>query len=157
MCKWPTIFHESDSDIAADYIRKINGPLRLLNASRESVLPVNDEQRPTAMPSLTDTLAVLSHQSQQITELSSRNIAPAGPFVQALLYTASVLSLIRDAQDSEARLFKFIGEEYGGKKVEKKDGTVLTPLKELKRGKVGGDQSEQVAVMLRTALRLVDD
>jgi hypothetical protein len=126
------------------------------------------------MPSLADALAQLSHQSDQIYYLSSQNLRPAGPFVQAHLHlqaTASsskhtpVLNLIRDAQDSETRLFKFIGEETGslsgagGKRVEKREGGIVTPLKTLQRekGKAREDGRDEVDLMLRTALKLVDD
>jgi hypothetical protein len=107
------------------------------------------------MPSLSDALSALAHHSDQIRHLSTHNNSPCGPFTEACLKPHSLLSLIRDAEDSEVRLFKFIGESDGGKgkTVEKRDGTIVTPLKEMKRAK-GGDE---VDVMLRTALRLVDD
>ena len=104
------------------------------------------------MPSLADSLSGLAQRSKQIVELSSHNDSPLGPFLRAYLDT-SVLSLIRDAHPKEVRLFKFVGEEAGGKRVEKKDAE-MTPLKEFKKGRV---REEQVEVMLRTALRLVDD
>lgn len=111
------------------------------------------------MPSIADSLHNLANQSEQINYHSSRNVVPAGPFVHALLGNHNILSLIRDAAPAEARLFKFIGEESGGnKKVEKRDDGLVTPLKDIKRGggvKDGG--KEQVGVMLKTAMRLVDD
>ena len=103
------------------------------------------------MPSLEDTLNTLAHHSTQISELSSYNAQPRGPFLEAFL-RPSVLSLIRDPEPKEARLFKFVGEEGGGKRVEKREGGVVTPLKQLK-----GKEVDNVEVMLRTALRLVDD
>lgn len=111
------------------------------------------------MPSIADSLSNLAAQSEQIVYHSSRNVIPAGPFVHALLGEHNILSLIRDAHPAEARLFKFIGEESSGnKKVEKRDDGLVTPLKEIKRntgGKEGG--KEQVGVMLKTAMRLVED
>ena len=116
----------------------------------------------STMPSLADTLDNLSHHSAQIQALSSMNARPAGQFVQAYLHLnrsgptgGSVLDLIRDAADSETRLFKFIGDD-GGKKVEKREGGVITPLKEMRKQRETGDGGE-VTVMLKTALRLVDD
>jgi hypothetical protein len=120
------------------------------------------------MPSLTDALSSISHHSSQIQHLSSLNSLPAGPFVQAYLYQHTVNGLIRDAHESEARLFKFIGEVESGagggleKRVEKREG-VVTPLKEIRRRKDGGGNEEgtggrdEVDVMLRTAFKLVDD
>jgi hypothetical protein len=115
------------------------------------------------MPSLVDSLSSLADRSESITHLSHANYRPTGPFTHAILDTPSVLQLIRDAEPAEARLFKFIGEEHGGnKKVEKRDG-VVTPLKEMKGGGLRGEQApsgrngDQVGVMLKTALRLVDD
>lgn len=81
---------------------------------------------------------------------------------------AGVLRLIRDAQESEVRLFRFIGEaEVAGvgriKRVEKRDeghgvGRGMTGAMGVM---VGGDAmdggKDEVEVMLRTALRLVDD
>jgi hypothetical protein len=96
-----------------------------------------------------------------VSSLSSQNHRPSGPFTQACLNSASLLSLIRDADDSEVRLFKFIGESDTGKgkTVEKRDGSIVTPLKDMRKarsgnGKTGGDE---VDIMLRTALRLVDE
>ncbi len=65
--------------------------------------------------------------------------------------------MIRDAQDSEVRLFKYIGEAEGSgeKRVEKREGVVVTPLREMKGRKREG--RDEVDVMLRTALKLVDD
>ena len=109
------------------------------------------------MPSLADTLSQLAAHSEQVLHYSALNARPSGPFTQAYLDTPSVLHLIRDADPAEARLFKFIGEESGGaKKVEKRDDAVVTPLKEMKRK--GGDAGrDQTGVMLKTAMRLVDD
>ena len=110
------------------------------------------------MPSLADSLAQLSHQSDQITALASHNVRPAGQFVQALLRTPNVLHLIRDADDSEVRLFKFVGEEGGGvKRVEKRDGGVVTPLRDLKKKAGGNEGRDRIEAMLKTALKLVDD
>lgn len=107
------------------------------------------------MPSLADALASLAQHSEQISHLSTHNRLPCGPFTEACLNPASTLSLIRDAEDAEIRLFKFIGESDSGKgkTVEKRDGSIVTPLKDMKKAR-GGDE---VDVMLRTALRLVDD
>lgn len=118
------------------------------------------------MPSLTDSLAQLSHQSEQIYNLSQANTRPAGPYTQTYLHPitstsphASILDLIREAAESEVRLFKFIGQtpEYE-KKVEKRDGLV-TPLKELKHGRARGNGggAGEVEVLLTTAGKLVDD
>ncbi|WWD19191.1 hypothetical protein CI109_103649 [Kwoniella shandongensis] len=130
------------------------------------------------MPSLADSLDALRQQSEQIAYLSTLNSAPPGPFVQAYLHLPShpslpkgnVLQLIRDAQDSERRLFKFVGESDtaagsgaggGNKRVEKREGGVVTPLKELRKGRstagVGGGGKDETEVMLRTAMKLVDD
>ena len=120
------------------------------------------------MPSLADSLEQLSHQSAQIQHLSALNSRPAGPFVQAYLHLPSasssnspsgnVLGLIRDAQDSEVRLFRYIGEsdDGGDKRVEKREGVVVTPLREM-RGKGKSEGRDEVDLMLRTALKLVDD
>lgn len=117
------------------------------------------------MPSLADSLAQLSQQSAQIQQQSTLNSRPAGPFVHAYLQlptsstkAGTVLNLIRDAQDSEVRLFKYIGEVEGGgeKRVEKREGVVVTPLREMK-AKKGKEGRDEVDVMLRTALKLVDD
>lgn len=115
------------------------------------------------MPALIDSLSSLADRSESITHLSHANYRPAGPYTHAILNTPSVLHLIRDAEPAEARLFKFIGEEHGGnKRVEKRDG-VVTPLKDMKGGASRGEQvpggrnGDQVGVMLKTALRLVDD
>ncbi|EIW68285.1 hypothetical protein TREMEDRAFT_63457 [Tremella mesenterica DSM 1558] len=117
------------------------------------------------MPSLTDSLANLSIQSESISQLASLNSRPAGPYTQAYLYLPDSLAaghgvtgLIRDAQEPEVRLFKFIGETDvtgagGEKRVEKREG-IVTPLKRLKRDQ--GDRGD-VEVILRTALKLVDD
>lgn len=113
------------------------------------------------MPSLSDTLAHLHAQSHQIVSLSNANYKPPGPFVDAVLRSHDVLSLIRDADPSEARLFKFVGEETSGnKRVEKRDGGVVTPLKQLKNGTATGMASEgkdNVRAILQTAMTLVDD
>ena len=80
-----------------------------------------------------------------------------------------VFSLIRDATDAEGRLFRFVGESESAasgrvKRVEKREG-VVTPLKHA-RGPAEGSGSgsaaqergrEDAEVLLRTALRLVDD
>ncbi|ORY35644.1 hypothetical protein BCR39DRAFT_511282 [Naematelia encephala] len=123
------------------------------------------------MPSLAESLSTLAQQSEQIAYLSSLNAQPAGPFVQSYLHLPSgpgakpttVLNQIRDAAESEVRLFKFIGEvdgsagAAGGKVVEKREGVVVTPLRELKKRGKGGGNGEEIEVMLKTALRLVDD
>jgi hypothetical protein len=123
------------------------------------------------MPSLADALSSLSQHSSQIHHFSSQNHRPAGPFTQSFLYAETVPHLIRDAHESESRLFKFIGEvdnAAGGaaKRVEKREG-VVTPLRELRRrkegngmgddGQGGRDGKDEVEVMLRTAIKLVDD
>jgi len=105
------------------------------------------------MPSLVDSLSSLADRSESITHLSHANYRPTGPFTHAILDTPSVLQLIRDAEPAEARLFKFIGEEHGGNK----------KVEEMKGGGLRGEQApsgrngDQVGVMLKTALRLVDD
>ncbi|KAK8854665.1 hypothetical protein IAR55_003404 [Kwoniella newhampshirensis] len=131
------------------------------------------------MPSLADSLDSLRQQSEQIAYLSTLNSAPPGPFVQAYLHLPShpslprgnVLQLIRDAQDAERRLFKFVGESDsaagsgaggGNKRVEKREGGVVTPLKELKKGRGAGAGTgtggrDETETMLRTAMKLVDD
>ncbi|WVQ80154.1 hypothetical protein IAT38_002259 [Cryptococcus sp. DSM 104549] len=130
------------------------------------------------MPSLADSLDNLRQQCEQIAYLSTLNARPAGPFVTAYLHLpttlhqqqqqrGNVLELIRDASEAERRLFKFVGESDavggvgqggGNKKVEKRDGDVVTPLKDLKKGKAaavpGRDDTE---IMLKTAMKLVDD
>jgi hypothetical protein len=127
------------------------------------------------MPSLADSLAQLAQQSEHIHHLSQANHRPAGPYTQTYLHStsaatspfASVLDLIREAAESEVRLFKFIGQTAEHeKKVEKRDG-VLTPLKELRAGKHGKGQGQgqgrgddanvEIEVLLRTAGKLVDD
>jgi hypothetical protein len=140
-----------------------------VNKSRPDKLgwSIIDSHNSFMMPSLADSLAQLSLQSAQIQHLSTLNSRPAGPFVQAYLHlptsssskSGTVLNLIRDAQDSEVRLFKYIGETEGSgeKRVEKRDGVVVTPLREMRgKGKVKEGRDE-VDVMLRTALKLVDD
>lgn len=72
-----------------------------------------------------------------------------------------VLSLIRDAQDSEVRLFRYIGDtESAGQgrvqRLEKRDA-VVTPLKRVAQGKGAAGARDDVEVLLNTALRLVDD
>ncbi|OWT38149.1 hypothetical protein C362_04015 [Cryptococcus neoformans Bt1] len=131
------------------------------------------------MPSLAESLDALAHHSEQIAYLSTLNAAPPGPFTAAYLHLppphlshlgkGNVLELIRDASDAERRLFKFVGENNlpgvvgggGNKRVEKREGGVVTPLKELKRrgggSGGGGTEKDEVEVMLRTALKLVDD
>lgn len=131
------------------------------------------------MPSLAESLDALAHHSEQIAYLSTLNAAPPGPFTTAYLHLppphlshlgkGNVLELIRDASDAERRLFKFVGENNlpgvvgggGNKRVEKREGGVVTPLKELKRrgggSGGGGTEKDEVEVMLRTALKLVDD
>ena len=98
------------------------------------------------MPSLADSVAQLAHQSAQIQHLSTLNQRPAGPFVQAYLHlpgpanhAGTVLDLIRDAQEPEVRLFKYIGEAEGSgeKRVEKREGIVVTPLREMRNGGEG--------------------
>lgn len=139
------------------------------------------------MPSLSDSLSALVDYSAQIHKLSASNLSPSGPYTTAYLDslhlnptphpssssasrkrsrasnrddTAGVLNLIRDAQESEVRLFRFIGEaEVAGvgrvKRVEKRD--------EARGSGAGGsamsgvEGRDEVEVMLRTALRLVDD
>lgn len=135
------------------------------------------------MPSLSDSLSALSDYTQQILLLSSSNLQPSGPYTTAYLdslhlnpassassssakrqarSTGGVLSLIRDAQESETRLFRFIGEaEVAGvgrvKKVEKRDNIGKSGLGVDGDGAGAGKGRDEVEVMLRTALRLVDD
>ncbi|WVQ95073.1 hypothetical protein IAU59_002166 [Kwoniella sp. CBS 9459] len=161
------------------------------------------------MPSLADALETLKTQSEQLAYLSTLNSDPPGRFVQAYLHlptyrygyghtdgakNGNVLTLIRDANDSERRLFKFVGEENqnpvsasnvkagaggssrdggknaaagsggGNKRVEKRDGGLITPLKDLRRGKLSGNTAstggagrDEAEIVLRTALKLVDD
>lgn len=117
--------------------------------------------------------------------MSSENSQSAGPFVQAYLKvsphfalasssrrvpTRSATELIRDSDESEKRLFKFIGEDKGAnggassgsglKRVEKREGGVVTPLKDLRKARHGDGDSrgaEDVEIMLMTAGKLVDD
>lgn len=151
------------------------------------------------MPSLADSLATLAEQSTAIHTLSEHNLAPPGRFTTAYLDSirsnpdparrnaharrrrdgsvvgdvgGGVLSLIRDAHESEVRLFKFVGEsESAGmgkvQRVEKREGIV--PLEENGRvrgdwgggGGGGGEGREEgrddVETLLNTALKLVDD
>ena len=123
------------------------------------------------MPSLSDSLTQLSHQSSQIQYLSLHNIRPDGPFVRAYHHSTpassslaastsgTVLDLIRDAQESEVRLFKYIGEAEGGgeKRAEKREGLVVTPLREMTREDKRREGRDEVDMLLRTALKLVDD
>jgi hypothetical protein len=135
------------------------------------------------MPSLSDSLSALADYSAQIHKLSASNLTPSGPYTTAYLDslhlnppphpssssiprkrsrvsnrdTAGVLNLIRDAQESEVRLFRFIGEaEVAGvgrvKRVEKRDEGHTRGA-----GMGGVEGRDEVEVMLRTALRLVDD
>lgn len=108
------------------------------------------------MPSLADTLEQLSSHSQQITQLAQLNRRPTGPFTSAYLESRIAPDLIRDSEEGERRLFKFIGEtENATKKVEKREGLV-TPLKDLQRGKNKGSRNE-VEVVLTAVAKLVDD
>lgn len=137
---------------------KLKFPVHLRSTRRvsDSILSTYPSSPFAPMPSLADTLAHLHAQSEQIVHLSAHNYRSSGPFAQAYLGTPDVLSLIRDADPSESRLFKFIGEESSGnKKVEKRDGGVVTPLKEFKKRPV--DAVEGVGVMLKTAMTLVED
>ncbi|OCF32763.1 hypothetical protein I316_05685 [Kwoniella heveanensis BCC8398] len=181
------------------------------------------------MPSLADALETLKTQSEQLAYLSTLNSDSPGRFVQAYLHLppayyrhgygygydykgvgekeGNVLNLIRDASDSERRLFKFVGEDNqnpppasaastsagklgrasgangqkgingsaggggggGNKRVEKRDGGLITPLKDLRRGKLSGNAAagqghggagtgrDEAEIVLRTALKLVDD
>ncbi|WWC63424.1 uncharacterized protein I303_106026 [Kwoniella dejecticola CBS 10117] len=137
------------------------------------------------MPSLADTLDTLSSRSSELAYLSTLNSRPDGPFVQAYLGSSSsssgyasgkeggrgnVLRLIRDSSDGETRLFKFIGEAStqsgggvagggggGNKKVEKRENVLVTPLKDLKKARSGEGGRDEVEVVLRTAMKLVDD
>ncbi|WRT68533.1 uncharacterized protein IL334_005510 [Kwoniella shivajii] len=124
------------------------------------------------MPSLSDTLDSLKSRTEELAYLSTLNSKPSGPFVQAYLHLPNVLNgsnngrnnvldLIRDAGESERRLFKFIGETdgpsgTGNKRVEKREGGIVTPLKELKSTKQKNGRDE-IEVVLRTAMKLVDD
>ncbi|WWC71448.1 uncharacterized protein I206_105404 [Kwoniella pini CBS 10737] len=138
------------------------------------------------MPSLADTLDTLSTRTSELAYLSTLNNKPSGPFVQAYLGGSStssssktsrkkgnVLSLIRDSNESEIRLFKFIGESSiqngissgggggggggGNKKVEKRENNLVTPLKELKKNKNQMNGRDEIEIVLKTALKLVDD
>lgn len=110
------------------------------------------------MTALVDTLAHLHAQSHQIVEFSNANYRPSGPFTKAVLQSHDILSLIRDAEPSESRLFKFVGEEStGNKKVEKRDGGVVTPLKELKKVGANVGEKDNTMAILKTAMTLVDD
>jgi hypothetical protein len=150
------------------------------------------------MHSLADSLASLAEHSTAIHELAERNLAPAGRFTTAYLDSlrrnpdparrkaragarggahvnkeygegTGVLSLVRDAHESEVRLFRYIGEtESAGQgrvqRMEKRD-TVVTPLKRMGQGRggasvgagAGAGTRDDVEVLLNTALRLVDD
>ena len=121
------------------------------------------------MPSLQETLQQLASHSAQISHLATLNTPPAGPFTRAQLrlpYTDPlsgrvyrdnlIPDLIRDAEDSERRLFTFVGEDdgpSGAKVVEKREGGVVTPLRPV----AGKPKEEDVEILLGTALRLVDD
>ncbi|WWC93458.1 hypothetical protein V866_000292 [Kwoniella sp. B9012] len=138
------------------------------------------------MPSLSDTLESLSSRTSELAYLTTLNSRPAGQFTQAYLNLPSssrdhgggrsgnVLELIRDSNDSERRLFKFVGESSslgdgsgggGNKRVEKRENVLVTPLKQLKshvggKGKStegGGHGRDEVEIVLRTAMKLVDD
>ncbi|OCF57571.1 hypothetical protein L486_05030 [Kwoniella mangroviensis CBS 10435] len=138
------------------------------------------------MPSLSDTLESLSSRTSELAYLTTLNSRPAGKFTQAYLNLPSsssssssgvrrngnVLELIRDSNDGERRLFKFVGEsnslgEGGNKRVEKRENVLVTPLKQLKshsqsyaggKGKsVEGGGRDEVEIVLRTAMKLVDD
>ena len=136
------------------------------------------------MPALADALNKISEQTAQVYALSSHNAAPSGRYTAALLDSINanpdrtharhqsarrkaghgdpggegVLKLVRDAHESELRLYKRIGEADGGarKRAELREG-VVTPIREqrrLDRQHAGGEDAD---VLLRTALRLVQD
>lgn len=70
------------------------------------------------MPSLSDTLDKLAHESEQISRYASENDRPPGPFTAAFLYlptrdnpNPNILSLIRDSDESERRPFRDVNEE----------------------------------------------
>ncbi|WWD02259.1 hypothetical protein V865_000297 [Kwoniella europaea PYCC6329] len=138
------------------------------------------------MPALSDTLESLSSRTSELAYLTTLNSRPAGKFTQAYLNLPSssrgygggksgnVLELIRDSNDGERRLFKFVGESNslgdgsgggGNKRVEKRENVLVTPLKQLKshvggKGKStegGGLGRDEVEIVLRTAMKLVDD
>ncbi|WVQ68389.1 uncharacterized protein L199_006597 [Kwoniella botswanensis] len=140
------------------------------------------------MPSLSDTLESLSSRTSELAYLTTLNSRPAGKFTQAYLNLPSsssssssgyrrngnVLELIRDSNDGERRLFRFVGESNslgdgsgggGNKRVEKRENVLVTPLKQLKshvggKGKStegGGRGRDEVEIVLRTAMKLVDD
>lgn len=62
------------------------------------------------MPNLSDALEDLAAQSKTLHGLAARNTLPSGPFTHAYLREPTLPNLIRDALDSEARLFKFVGQ-----------------------------------------------
>lgn len=70
------------------------------------------------MPSLSDTLDRLEHESIQISRFASENDRPPGPFTSAFLNLPtrdnprpSILSLIRDSDESERRPFRDVNED----------------------------------------------
>ncbi|WWC90487.1 uncharacterized protein L201_005423 [Kwoniella dendrophila CBS 6074] len=152
------------------------------------------------MPSLSDTLESLSSRTSELAYLTTLNSKPAGPFVQAYLGSGfssssssssgykkkdgNVLNLIRDSNESEIRLFKFIGESSsntnsstsnnsnvpssgisggggggggggGNKRVEKRENDLITPLKDLRRNQ--NQNKDEIEVYLKTAMKLVDN
>ncbi len=119
------------------------------------------------MSPLLDALSSLSSQSTLISQLSSTNTTPSGPFTNALLSSSSVLDIIRDAEDHERRLFRYIGEQQDGKgkMVEKRGKGMITPLRNgignhlNGQGGGGGDGEgwSDPNVLLKTALKLVDE
>lgn len=98
---------------------------------------------------------------------TARSKRPRGARSAPSAGQAGVLSLIRDATPSETRLFRFIGEtEVAGvgrvKRVEKRDNAAAAAgldvdLDEVEGVGGAGKGRDEVEVMLRTALRLVDD
>jgi hypothetical protein len=139
------------------------------------------------MPTLLDALSALDSQSDLICQLAAENTRPAGPFTVAQLHgNTNVLDIIRDAEEHERRLFRFIGEQADGKgkMVEKRSKGMVTPLRNglgahlpggagagtttmggKGKGKVGAEDEaggssdgwNDPQVLLRTALKLVDE
>ncbi|WVN86329.1 uncharacterized protein L203_101492 [Cryptococcus depauperatus CBS 7841] len=120
------------------------------------------------MPSLQQALESLSEQSAQIAYLSSLNSRPPGLFTSAILYLppseapylpkGNVLHLVRDASESEKRLFKFVGESdgpKGNKRVEKREGEIVTPMRYLRQR--GRECKDETDLLLRAVLKMNDD
>ncbi len=133
------------------------------------------------MPTLLDALASLATQCALIASLSDANTVPAGPFTTAQLQgNTNIMSIIRDAEEHEKRLFRYVGDDGAGpgKVVEKRAKGVVTPLRNGLGGHLkgaGGQGTGRVkavgraededdaagwndpGVLLKTALKLVDE